>query len=589
MPDTLIAVSVTAVALAAAAWAIAASWEVGPPTASWVRVGYHGFGVPLIVAGGVLWARARRARVGLLLIALGTAYYLQFLRTSDDPVLFGVGFCLAFLYVGVFAHLALSVPSGRLRGPVDRAYVAVSYLACVGTQVARYLTDRPTGRWNYNIPQVNTGWAIAGSLVMAVLGVVGIALVLRRLLSALALRRRHTGPVWAIMITVGALVIVSSVSSATGRPLGFRLGVEVLMLGGAAVGIVVAYLVSVGLQWRRELRIAELPARLGGLRAPPLAALQTALAEAAGDPTLRLLLPRRDGALTDLAGHPAADTEDHARARTPVTRGGELLCVIEHDAALAEGGRAITSAIALTGLVMENVRLYVQVIESRRRLLEAELAERRRIERALHDGAQQGFFVVLTLLGMAHSQAAAEGSPLAGQLATAKGRLTDAIKVLRDLSQGLHPRSLVAHGLRETVADLARHHPGQLTYEVPDRRWPPDVESTAYFVIAEGVTNAIKHATPGTAIRVRLAPDGEDLLVEVADDGQGGADASGGGLRGLTERVAAAGGELILDSPHGGGTRLLARLPGEFAGEPPAAPPAGSPAGAGHPAEGDGL
>ncbi|MBN6054361.1 hypothetical protein JYK22_20645, partial [Nonomuraea sp. RK-328] len=560
------------VALAAAAWAITASWGVGPPTALWVHVGYHGFGVPVIVAGGVLWARAGRARVGVLLIALGAAYYLQFLRTSGDPALFAVGFCLAFLYVGVFAHLALSLPSGRLRGPVDRAYVAVSYLACVGTQVGRYLTDRPAGRWNYNIPQVNTGWAIAGSLIMAVLGVAGIALVLRRLLSALALRRRHTGPVWAMMITVGALLIVSSVSSATGRPLGFRLGVEVLMLGGAAVGVVVAYLVSAGLRWRSELRIAELPARLGGLRAPRMDALQAALSEAVGDPTLRLLLPRRDGALTDLSGGPAADPDDQARARTPVTRGSEVLCVIEHDAALAEGGRAITSAIALTGLVMENVRLYVQVTESRRRLLEAELAERRRIERDLHDGAQQGFFVVLTLLGMAHSQAVAEGSALAGQLATAKGRLTDALKLLRDLSQGLHPRSLVAHGLRETVADLARHHPGQLTYEVPDRRWPPDVESTAYFVIAEGVTNALKHATPGAGIRVRVTSDGEDLLVEVADDGQGGADASGGGLRGLTERVAAAGGELVLDSPHGAGTRLLARLPGEFAGDPPAAP-----------------
>lgn len=556
---------VTVLALAAATWVIITSWGVGPPTALWVDLAYQGFGIPVIVAGGVLWARGPRARVGMLLILLGTTYYLQFLRVSDDPALFAIGFCLAFLYVGVFGHLALSVPSGRLRGPLDRGYVAVCYVACVGTQVARYLTDRPTGRWNYNIPQVNTGWAIAGSLIMAVLGVAGIVIVLRRLVSALTLRRRRTGPVWATMIIVGGLLIVSALASAISRPLGFRLGVEVLMLGGAAVGIVTAYLVSVGMQWRSEMRIAELPARLGGLRAPPLEALQVALAEAAGDPTLRLLLPRRDGTLTDMNGHRAAEGADPARTLTPVTRGEVLLCVIEHDAALAEGGRAIASAIALTGLVVENVRLYMRVSESRRRLLEAELAERRRIERALHDGAQQGFFVVLTLLGMAHSQAAADGSPLAGQLATARDRLTDAIKVLRDLSQGLHPRSLVEHGLRETVADLARNHPGLLTYVVPSRRWPPDVESTAYFVIAEGVTNAIKHATPGAGIHVRVAPDGDDLVVEVSDTGQGVADASGGGLRGLTERVAAVGGDLVIDSPPGAGTRLVARIPADVA------------------------
>ncbi|MER6950826.1 histidine kinase [Nonomuraea sp. NPDC000554] len=568
MPDTAVAASVTVLALAAATWMIAATWGAGPPTAFWVDLAYRGFGIPMILAGGALWARGR-ARVGLLLIILGTVYYLQFLRLSDVPVLFAVGFCLAFLYVGVFGHLALSVPSGRLRGPGDRVYVALCYLACVGTQVARYLSDRPTGPWNYNIPQVNTGWAIAGSLIMAVLGVAGIVIVLRRLVSALTLRRRRTGPVWATMIIVGGLLIVSAVASATGRPLGFRFGVEVLMFGGAAVGIVTAYLVSVGMRWRSEMRIAELPARLGGLSAPPLEALQAALAEAAGDPTLRLLLPRHDGTLADLAGRPAARAEDPARALTRVARGEELQCVIEHDAALAEGGRAIASATALTGLVMANVRLYMQVSESRRRLLEAELAERRRIERALHDGAQQGFFVVLTLLGMAHSQAAAEGSPLAGQLDTARSRLTEAIKVLRDLSQGLHPRSLVEHGLRETVADLARHHPGLLTYEVPGRRWPPDVESTAYFVIAEGVTNTIKHATPGATVHVLVAQDGDDLVVEVADNGQGVADPSGGGLRGLTERVAAAGGALVIDSPPGAGTRLLARLPGEFPSDAP--------------------
>lgn len=566
----LVAVPVTVLVLAAAAWAAVATWGVGPPNALWIDLAYRGFGVPLIVAGGVLWTRGTRARVGMLLIALGGTYYLQYLRVSDRPVLFAVGFCLAFLYVGVFGHLALSLPSGRLRGPGDRGYVTLCYLACVGTQVGRYVADRPNGTWNYNIPQVNTRWAIAGSLILAVLGVTGILIVLRRLLISLTVRRRRTGPVWALFIVAGVLLIASALTSAIGLPLDVRLVIEVLMLGGSAAGLIVAYLLSAGLQWRREMHIAGLPARLGRLRGAPLDTLQTSLAEAVGDPTLRLLLPRPDGVLTDLSGVRADQSRDPSRALTPVSRDDGLLCVIEHDAALTETGRATAIAFALAGLVMENVRLYAQVSESRRRLLEAELAERRRIGRALHDGAQQGFFAVLTLLGMAHSRAAAEGDDhLAELLATAKDQLSESIRTLRDLSQGLHPRSLVRYGLRGTVADLARQHAGRVTYDVPDRRWPPDVESTAYFVIAEGVTNAVKHATPEGEIRVAATPDGDDLVITVTDNGPGGADVLGGGLRGLTERVAAAGGELRVDSPEGGGTRLVARLPGEL---PPDSP-----------------
>ncbi|MFI9821052.1 sensor histidine kinase [Streptomyces sp. NPDC052013] len=573
----VVAVPVTLAALAAAGWAAIASWGTGPPSALWTDLAYRGFGVPLIVAGGVLWTRGSRTRVGVLLIALGLTYYLQFLRTSDHPFLFAVGFCLAFLYVGVFGHLALGLPSGRLRGAGDRVYVAVCYLACVGTQVGRYLADRPSGTWNYNIGQVNTRWAIASSLILAALGVTGIVIVLRRLLVALAVRRRRTGPVWAVMIIAGVLLIASALTSAMGLPLDLRLVVEVLMLGGSALGLAVAYLVSAGLQWRREMHIAELPARLGKLHAAPLDTLQASLAEAVGDPTLRLLLPRQGGTLTGLSGDRVDRTGDPARAITPISRGDGLLCVIEHDAALAETGRTTAIAFALTGLVMENVRLYTQVSESRQRLLEAELAERRRIERALHDGAQQGFFAVLTLLGMAHSRAVSDGSDaLADLLDTTRCQLTESIAALRDLSQGLHPHSLERYGLRQTVADLARNHAGRVTYEVPDRRWPHDVESTAYFVIAEGVTNAVKHAVPDAAVRVAVTPDGDDLVVTVTDDGQGGADARGGGLRGLTERVAAAGGELRVDSPRGVGTRLVARLPGEF--------PAGSP----DPPKGDG-
>jgi signal transduction histidine kinase len=301
-----------------------------------------------------------------------------------------------------------------------------------------------------------------------------------------------------------------------------------------------------------------------------LDALQDVLAQEIGDPTLRLLLPGRGGMLTDLTGRPVKAGLTRTRALTPINRSDRLLCVIEHDAALTETNQTARIAFAFTGLVMESVWLSTQVIESRRRLLEAELAERRRIERDIHDGAQQGFYEAITLLDTARSRAVAEGSiALADQLATTKDRLTDALKVLRKISQRVHPHTLVHHGLRESVAGLARDHSGVLTYEIPDQRWPSRVESTAYFVIAEGVSNVIEHAALGASIHVMVTTDGDDLVVTFIYKGQGGADVSSDGLGSLEDRVAAAGGHLVVDSARRGDTRLVARLPNEVSIESP--------------------
>jgi PAS domain S-box-containing protein len=197
---------------------------------------------------------------------------------------------------------------------------------------------------------------------------------------------------------------------------------------------------------------------------------------------------------------------------------------------------------------------------SRARIVEATLAERRRLGRDLHDGAQQRLTNVALGIQMA-TRAVPEGSDerelLEGALAETRAAIAD----LRDLAAGLHPSVLTHRGLRAALESLTARAPVPVTLEVTDERFAPTVEATAYFVAAEALANVAKHAAASTA-HVRVERDGDALAVEIGDDGAGGADpAAGWGLRGLADRVAALEGTLTVGSRPGDGTRVCARLP----------------------------
>ncbi|GLX99262.1 sensor histidine kinase [Herbidospora sp. NBRC 101105] len=546
-----------AAALGLAAWTTGISWGVSDPPHTpappvWLDAAYHAFGVPFIVGGALVWARTRWRRLGLLLLLLGASYYLAFLRVlPEHPVLYVTGFCLAYLHVGVFGHIAMSVPTGYLAGTVDRVYVVLAYIASVGTQVGRYLADRPANKWNFNLPQVNTAWGKFGSYLVAVIGIVGVVLVLRRLLTSLRGRRRRTGPVWGALALIGVLLLAPSLASAWSLPLDSQLMFGVLLVAGTAVVSLGGYLLWVGLAWSDQIRLTALPLRLAGQRQS--GALQAALADTLGDPTLRLVFPRTDGTLPEPA--------EQGRALTPIRRGDRLLCVIDHDPAVASGDRATEIAVALTGLTLENAQLYQEVRESRSRLTTATFEERKRIARDMHDGTQQRFFAALLRLGMAGERLDAGQSPQAAALlAQAKAELLDGIEALRALAQGLHPVDLEQHGLAEAIAVLADRSPVVTDVSIPPLRWPPTVESTAYFVISEALANVYKHAG-ATRVSVTITTDRTALVVQVADDGVGGADASGTGLRGLAARVGALDGVFGIDSDPRAGTRLTVRIP----------------------------
>jgi signal transduction histidine kinase len=233
-------------------------------------------------------------------------------------------------------------------------------------------------------------------------------------------------------------------------------------------------------------------------------------------------------------------------------------------------GRSLNQAMAGLAerqrLARENQHLLDAVRQSRARIVAASDAERRRVERNIHDGAQQRLVALSLELRMLQDRAAAREEPeLEGMAAAAGTSLRAALQELRELARGLHPPVLEADGLAAAVRQLAARSPVPVTARIPDERLPTAIESTAYFVLSEGLANVAKYSQASSA-EVSVTRAADQLVVEITDDGIGGAVlGAGSGLSGLADRVAALDGRLELTSPAGAGTRLRAELPLEVA------------------------
>ena len=225
--------------------------------------------------------------------------------------------------------------------------------------------------------------------------------------------------------------------------------------------------------------------------------------------------------------------------------------------------------VTAASLALEHSRLQAeveaqleQVRASRARIVEAGDAERRRLERDLHDGAQQRLVTLSLSLGMARDRAAGTDPELQALIESASKEAREALIELRELARGIHPAVLTQTGLAGAIQALAERSPVATTITaVPDGRFPAAIEATAYFVVSEALANVAKHAAAGAAeVAIRQLPG--RLVIQVSDDGAGGARPEGGsGLRGLADRVGSAGGVLRVDSPPGSGTRLEADIP----------------------------
>lgn len=243
--------------------------------------------------------------------------------------------------------------------------------------------------------------------------------------------------------------------------------------------------------------------------------------------------------------------------------GAITLCKPRGEALTSTEDRLLAALSAQTGLVIVQQHHAHELQASARRIVAAEDAARRRIERDLHDGAQQQLVTLGLELGALAEQAKTSGSlAMADGVGSARARLLEATADLRELARGLHPMVLAQSGLEPALAALADRSPVPVRLRVaaPDRL-PADVEATAYYLVSEALTNAARHAA-ASVIEVTVAAADGGVRVEVVDDGRGGACAgTGTGLQGLADRLAAHGVELHVDSPGGGGTRIRAVLP----------------------------
>jgi PAS domain S-box-containing protein len=251
----------------------------------------------------------------------------------------------------------------------------------------------------------------------------------------------------------------------------------------------------------------------------------------------------------------------------PLSVGGRLWGVLvasttRSEPVVAGSERRLSDFAELVAQAVSNADAYDKLAGSRARIVEAGDAERRRLERNLHDGAQQRLVSLALQLRMV--EASFEGNPARARtdLAEAREQLKHALDELRELARGIHPAILTDGGLAPALTALATRAPLPVEIDdVPDERLPEPVEAAAYYLIAEAITNVAKHAQ-ASHVAVSVRHDNGRIVVEVADDGIGGADpGAGSGLHGLADRVEALHGHLRVDSPPGGGTRVEARIP----------------------------
>jgi signal transduction histidine kinase len=535
----------------------------GVGTLSWVGVGLRA------------WARRPQNPLGAQMIAVGFVFWLGSLVLIAKPLLFTLGLLLGGLFIGTVVHMLLAYPSGRLE-PRARRLIVATYLLLAFANLSVTLFGG-SGQLPDNHPRNLLEVASSGGVGRVLyVGFDAIALALsiwlirelsRRMRVATPAQRRGMTPVLLCgMIFLDALALALLLD---------LIGVpdEIVMWPNIVAIFVFAalpYAFLVGLarsRWFRAGAVGDLVERLNSNRRR---SLRDALASALGDEELQLLywLPR-DQRYVDDAGRPVDLQAAAGRAITDVDRDGRRIGAILHDPALLEDPDLVQAAGAAAALALENERLEaelrarVEELErSRAKVIDVSLAERRRLERDLHDGAQQRLVALGLQVSMARAKLDDDPDSAGLILDQARVELRLAQEELRELARGIHPAILTDRGLGAAVESLAQR--ATIPVEVsllPAERLPSAVEAVAYFVVAESLTNVAKHA-PRSRAQVSVSRVNGHAVVEVCDNGAGGVDLrAGSGLRGLADRLAAVDGRLQVHSPAGQGTTIRAEIP----------------------------
>ncbi|MEU7282205.1 histidine kinase [Streptomyces sp. NPDC045431] len=577
------------------AWAVAAVAAGTVGTVGYARTGAEPSAVVVDVLTGLTYATAglialwRRPAngTGRLMLAEGLTWFIGNLQGFDQPLLVGMGAWWEALNLAVLAHLLLAFPEGRVAPRRARITVGSAYTLVAVGGLVRALSYDPAAdpgssyllcddcRGNALLlvrdPAVFAGVDLAYRWVGAALTLWVAVLMVSRWLAGSPAYRRVLVPV-AVPLALTVAFVGWEVVYVL-HP-GLLRGGELLPLvlsDLAQVALPAAFLVGL---FRIRLRRADVGNLVIAAGPDPTPSqLQTALREVLGDPTLRLGIPHAtvSGLYTDPEGRAIGGPASRGRpgagaAVTPLGPGCTPPAVLVHDRALAQEPELLEAVSASVGLCLRTMQLAERAArnaerarELQLRLLSAEEQERRRLERNLHDGAQGR--LVFALMGLRRIGTQWGRDPqLRAAVDETEQTLRTALTELRELARGLHPAVLAREGLRAALTGLADESPVPVVVMADPVRLPELVEATAYYVVSEALSNAGKHSG-ARAVTVTVRREGLWVVVEVVDDGVGGADPEGRGLRGLADRVAAVGGSLRVSSPTGDGTRIEAELP----------------------------
>lgn len=529
---------------------------------AWVFVLFPLTGTVYVSAGLLAWHRRPGSQMGPLLVAGGVLWFIISLANTDIPVLIAAGQVVATTGLAFVVHLLLAFPSGRISSPAARVVVGAGYMVCLVLQAPIYLFGRDDPP--YDVLQVTarpdlvasarTVQSLAGILVMAAT----MALLIYRWRSAEPRHRRVLGPLYAF----GVLVVVAE--PLTARLIGAP-GVNPLMV--VVVQLVLLALVPAVFAWcalrggfARTQKVEELATWLA--ESGPRPHIEEGLAGALGDPTLKVMYapaPARDHPPDRAAGRlPRSSFRDVVE----VTVRGRPVAWISYDASLISDRDQVAAAGRVVAIELDRERLNTELVDrsreladSRSRIAQAEDTTRRRIARDLHDGLQVQLVRLAVDIGRLAQCADATG-PIESEASRLRAALDNTAGDLRRLVQGLMPGLLIERGLYAATDELLDSAPFRVDLSIAgtDRGLPPSVESAAYFVVAEALSNAIKHSGAQN-LCVAIERSGASLRLEVQDDGLGGAGLDGGctGLRGLADRLDVLGGALHLVSPPQGG------------------------------------
>ena len=533
-----------------------------------VAVVNRSVGGSFIACGLIAWQRRPDSRTGPLMTLTGFLFLSEALLSEvDSHVAYTLGQWAANWWIPPFAALVLGFPSGRLSSWVDRAIVGgFVFGTVVGQLVWLFFLPFPAGTENAflisadadlagTIDRFESGFNATMGLALAVVGIA-------RWIRAAPPMRRLLLPSLAGSLTALVLIIQTYYAVFTGEFIRASQEVTSVLL----VSVPLAFLFGILHQQLARAGMADLVVALH--RAPDPRGLEAALAKALGDPSLVVAywLPRFD-AYVDAGGTPVVLPEnDSERAATLVENEGRHIAALVHDASLTHQPDLLEVVCAAANVAIERERLQAElsarVVElqaSRERIVAASDAERRRLERNLHDGAQQRLVAIALQLRLLQGQV---GDPSSEELVRAvSDQLALSLGELRELARGLHP-AVLEHGLAPALESLALRSTVATTvsYE-PTDRLPEPVELAAYFVASEALANVAKYSE-ASSVTMRVWRSNGVACIEVADDGVGGADdAAGSGLRGLADRVEALQGSLRVVSPPGAGTTVTAELP----------------------------